>query len=664
MTWAGGMLLALTLFGLPSAQAASAGDDADLPPLGHSRFDEFVGTGPVPFPFTRLLARLDSQLLREPGGLAPIKSLAIPLGRSLQRASGAPDFFRFPRIVVTVDGATRPGVAPMRDRLFIGYHEKGAVLEVISYNEALGRFEYQLVRDYRPDGRAELVYARRALCLACHQNAAPIFARPLWDETPANPAIARRLRDGGGNLHGIPLGGTDIAYFYDNATDRANLLPVWQRIWRDACGDGAAGESCRQALFTAALRLALSGVLPEPADLARLAPQLDQRWRRLWPRGLAIPNPDLPNHDPLAERLARAASAPVAAPAAARAEELARLPDIPAAIDPLQPRAPLEIWHAPDKARLLHGLAGLFSDADLDDLDRVLANRPGKSDRIELACRTQSKPGGRWSFYCDNDRATLSGAYWRARGGGLQGRLDTITLSGAPAGIVLAPLRTGATFQPRQGRRHARLADGRRLAELSIVGDRGSITLVDDFAQIPADLASLRAQATFPAWDGLGELLSALGAKPRRQAAVALPAPRSEQAVLGEAGPLGAFRRRCGPCHDTPEAAPPNFLRGDAQTAGARLAQCAPRIHYRLSMWDLAENRRGKTPMPPPSALDGGDAAAWTASRERRELLDHARELLRARGVDPAAILAWPFESLPACLPAPRLAGSTARKGR
>ena len=103
--------------------------------------------------------------------------------------------------------------------------------------------------------------------------------------------------------------------------------------------------------------------------------------------------------------------------------------------------------------------------------------------------------------------------------------------------------------------------------------------------------------------------------------------------------------------HDTPEPAPPNFLHGDA---AARLARCAPRIYYRLSMWDVAEARRGKTPMPPPTALagPGPDAAAWTASRERRQLLDQARALLRAGGFDPAAVLRRPYEQLPACLPA------------
>ncbi len=663
------MLLYLALLvPLPAMGAAGAGGEPDLPPGGHSRFDELIGAGPVPFPFAKLLQRIDVQLVREPGGLPPIKGVLIPLGRSLQRGAGAPDFFRFPRVVVTVDGATRPGIAPMRDRLFIGFHEKGAVLEVISYNEALGRFEYQLVRDYRPGGKAELVYARRALCLACHQNRAPLFARPLWDETPANPAIAARLKAAGRNFYGVPLGGTDTAYFFDNATDRANLLPVWRRIWREGCGDGEAGHACRRALFAAALRLALSGLPPEGAVLAGLAPQLDRRWPGVWPRGLAIPNPDIPNRDPLAVRLDDAAAARAGNPPMPLMEELpeelARLPDsfphsfpnIPARFEPLNPRPPLEVWPAPDKARLLSGLAGLFADADLDALDRALARRSGPAERIGLDCRVQTKPGGRRSFQCRGEGVRLAGAFQTLRGGRIQGRLDSLNLPGAPVGISLEQGASSAALQPRLGRRHARLADGRRLAELVVAQGGGNLTLMDDFAGVDADLPSLRAQTTFPAWNGMAELLAALGTKPARPAAPRLPTPRAEMAVSSMGGPVGAYRRHCGQCHDTPESAPPNFLHGDAAGIEARLAHCAPRIYYRLSMWDVAEAQRGKTPMPPLSALTGNDGAAWTRSPERRQLLDHARGLLTARGIDPAAITRRPFESLPVCLPAPALA--------
>ncbi len=669
MAWVGSMFLALALFSLAPAQGASAGDEAsDLPPRGHARFDELIGAGPVPFPFSRLLARinsqLDSQLAPAANGLAPVKGVLIPLGRSLQRDAGAPDFFRFPRVLLAVDGAARAGVAPMKDRLFIGYHEKGAVLEVISYNEALGRFEFQLVRDYRPGGQAERVYARRALCLACHQNGAPIFARPLWDETPANPAIAARLLAVGRNFYGIPPGGTDIAYFFDTATDRANLLPVWQRIWRDGCGGGAAGDTCRQALFTAALRLALSGVLPERAALAELAPQLDRRWRQVWPNGLALPNPDLPNRDPLAVRLDDAAAAQRPAPSSRLPAELAGLQPIPARFEPLNPRPPLAIWLTPNKAELLNGLAGLFANADLALLDRTLARHSGKVERIGLDCRIQAKSGGRQRFQCEGARVSLAGTLQTARDQRSQARLHRFAITGAPAGITLAATFSVATFQLRHVNRHARLADGRRLAELSIRQGRGSLTLVDDFARVHGDLPSLPSlsEATaFPAWTGMAELLSALGATPARPPLPALPPARIDRAVAASPGPLGAFRQRCGPCHDTPEAAPPNFLHGDAVEVAARLARCAPRIYYRLSMWDVAEARRGKTPMPPLSALAGLDAAAWTRSPERRQLLAHARGLLIAQGVDPASIARRRFESLPACLaPAFRVhSGST-----
>jgi hypothetical protein len=96
----------------------------------------------------------------------------IPLGRSLQRTAAAPDFFRHPRAVVAVTGE---GTGPMRakDRLFIGYQDTSGLLEVISFNEAAGRFEFQIVRDYRAGGTPRVSYANRNVCIACHQNHAP-----------------------------------------------------------------------------------------------------------------------------------------------------------------------------------------------------------------------------------------------------------------------------------------------------------------------------------------------------------------------------------------------------------------------------------------------------------------------------------------------------------
>ncbi|HQT00878.1 MAG: hypothetical protein B7Y26_10075 [Hydrogenophilales bacterium 16-64-46] len=332
----------------------------DLPPVGHSRFDELVGKASVPYPFSRLVDKVNAQMLPDPGGLPPLKTTLIPLGRSLQRDAGAPDFFRFPRVVAAADGDNRPGIAPLKDRLFLGFHEKGEVVEVISYNDAAGRFEFQVVRDYAPGKTPKIFYARRALCLACHQNAAPIFARPLWDETPANPDIAARLKSARRNFYKVKLSGTDIAYFIDAAADRANLFPVWQTLWQQGCGDGTTGARCRRDAFAAALEYVRFGKLPRADSL----PALAARWKTLWPKGLPIPNPDLPNRDPLA---------PLQDPAS----------------DPLLLRPPLETWHAPDVTAFVVGLAGMLDRAATRALPADLAPA---LDRLSADGRFASRP--------------------------------------------------------------------------------------------------------------------------------------------------------------------------------------------------------------------------------------------------------------------------------
>lgn len=334
--------------------SAALATEPDLPPAGHSRFDELIGDRPVPWPLPRLLATVNRQMLADPGGLPPLKVTLIPLGRSLQRNAGAPDFFRLPRVVAAADGANRPGFSPIKDRLFLGFHEKGEVIEAISYNDAAGRFEFQVVRDYAAGKAPRVFYARRSLCLACHQNAAPIFARPLWDETPANPAIAAGLKETGRDFYGVKITGTDIAYLIDAATDRANLFAVWQTLWRDGCGADAGGDRCRRDAFAAALDYATARTLPADDTL----PALARAWPAHWPQGLPIPNADLPNRDPFFP-----------------------LPD--PAQDPLRVRPPLAVWHAPDVTAFVVGLAGLLDSALVERLGAVTpAQRSAALDRL------------------------------------------------------------------------------------------------------------------------------------------------------------------------------------------------------------------------------------------------------------------------------------------
>lgn len=120
--------------------------------------------------------------------------MLIPLGRSLQRNASVGEAYRYPRVVAAVVGEPVPGAPLLRDRLYLGYHEKTALLEVISYNDAAGRFEFQVVKDYRPGGAARVFHSRRVVCLSCHHGGGPIFSRPRLGRNQRQSAGGRAAR--------------------------------------------------------------------------------------------------------------------------------------------------------------------------------------------------------------------------------------------------------------------------------------------------------------------------------------------------------------------------------------------------------------------------------------------------------------------------------------
>ncbi|HSA87807.1 MAG TPA: hypothetical protein VLE46_16650, partial [Nitrospira sp.] len=288
----------------------------NLPPAGRSLFDFLITKDvngkkvyDIPFPFSALLARIESHLHSERTRPA-LKRLLIPVNRSLQRRASDGEYFTYPRAVLAVDTETEStlGLSGMhlKDRLFIGYHEKTGVLEVISYNEAAGRFEFQLVSDYRAGGTPTVRYANRALCTACHQNHSPIFSRPMWDETNVNPKIAALLDYQRRPYHGFPIRqGVGTLQAFDDATDRANDISLAQLLWREGCEQTDHPEqaiTCRAELLEWVLQYGLSkGPMPDwrtTDERHGSPPSFLATWRARWPRGLAIPNPDIPNRNP------------------------------------------------------------------------------------------------------------------------------------------------------------------------------------------------------------------------------------------------------------------------------------------------------------------------------------------------------------------------------
>jgi hypothetical protein len=393
----------------PQDLSARVIGSGDLPPEGtRSLFDHLVAQNDaLPYPFEKLVAlvqRLDPQ------NRAPV-ALMIPKGRSLLKAQAD---FAHPRVLVgadfdSPDSDTVLGLAA-RGQLFLGFVEDAAEIEVISYNEAAGRYEFQLVRDYSATGARRIVYARRAVCTTCHQGAAPIFPQRPWNETNGQPEISRQIVAARGNDEpylGVPaLNPLGVPERFDQLTDTANFIPVTQRIWLDGCGGAVPGAvevgspptdveadastDCRRLLLKLALRYASN-----PGEFAvdgKDAATLRQMQSAQWPDvGIGVPESDLKNRDPLAETrgvrgFLRTLFASKTAPAiGAKSNEdldaFDRLPKLPADLDPLSPRPPKRVLRPTDIDGVF-GLAAMFTAADL----KLLEQHAGYSwDKAEAA---------------------------------------------------------------------------------------------------------------------------------------------------------------------------------------------------------------------------------------------------------------------------------------
>ena len=162
----------------------------DAPPTGRSLF-EMLFAGGVPFPFSSLLDRLKEEV-----GAHRVVTALVPLGRSLQRFSAHPNYFDSPRLVVAVTGdrGAGPGTHRLADRVYLGFQPVADVIEVLSYNEDAGRFEFQEIVGYtsgryrqirQADRRVEVALVVGHEHRAMHQSSAGrCGARPtpilLW----------------------------------------------------------------------------------------------------------------------------------------------------------------------------------------------------------------------------------------------------------------------------------------------------------------------------------------------------------------------------------------------------------------------------------------------------------------------------------------------------
>ncbi len=382
----------------PSRQRNS---DQDLPPAGtRSLFDHHIETlGSLPYPFAALLESFDPADRWNDGSV----SLLIPHGRSLSKAHTD---FAHPRVLAAAQNQpphAEQVLPPLyAGRLFLGYTEAAREIEVIAYNELAGRFEFQLVQDYCAGCSPRVVYARRAVCLACHQAGTPIFSVRPWAETNASMPVARRIaaarevpwpEASTTGYHGAPLS-TQLLMpeTFDELVRKAGTLSLAQRLWIDGCG--LPGLECRRHVLAQALFLLMRPGEFNPASAANDAVRAMQE--RSWPAdGIAVPNDFIPSRDPLAqtgfwqapvqrlrELFGRLAGGPLSG--ARSTDELERklsafdrLPKLPAAQDPLTSR-PATTHLSAHSLAAVRSLAQFFAPDDRRRLLRWTGNAPEK----------------------------------------------------------------------------------------------------------------------------------------------------------------------------------------------------------------------------------------------------------------------------------------------
>ncbi len=214
------------------------------------------------------------------------------------------------------------------------------------------------------------------------------------------------------------------------------MIAAVNRLWDEGCGDGDEGAACRAALLRAALEFRLGGARTEwRVTPSAESTRLQQRLSNLWPDGLGIPSPDLPNRDPLA----------TFTDAAAENRSL----DIKGAADPLTPRSILLQWHAAGNfastfEALAREVAGSFAAADIVWLDNRLgqfAAEAGESHRADCRLDSAAREQGRRElrFWCgETGRLSVQG-FIVLNGLHVEGgRIDDLSIDGVSHARLLA----------------------------------------------------------------------------------------------------------------------------------------------------------------------------------------------------------------------------------
>ena len=669
----------------------------DYAAVGHSLFDELFRINQkeskkykIPYPFDALIENLRNRI--ENDGKTSVPHILIPIGRSLQREAAAPNYFQFPRSIITLIGEPLSdrgqAASVMKHRLFIAYQEKANLLEVISYNEAAGRFEFQLVENYRSNARPHVTQANRTLCMSSHQNGAPIFAATPWSESNLNPDVAIKIaRAQPAKYRSLIAALSDDAGAIDLAINSANYLAAARIIWQSGCdgSDMLKNLRCRAAILLALLQFRLSDNvafdMKSPGYQADYLTSLDENWRHHWPGGLSLVSARIPDINPFK-------------PASSNADH-----------DPLYPRPAQAFWPVPSEALsrgVIYRIAEFLTEADILRLDQHLLKQAGSRDiksslyrsDCSLNSDSNSETSSEFIFDCSNSssiqsiNATIGIEFnnrqvvalrvlkLSLRGNALiwQPSVANFTISSTSRSNRLKAKLSGSS-----GKLSARLENGNRFDELSLSWPQNNSdgeppeSLALELI-ISHDFKILRQAIEKMVAEGLGGESEILSSLPFSQRAIIgdlekqlgmktlgwccefettdqkIGALKSANTLLQ--GDTGLFYRYCASCHSGNTDLPPGFLHGSPQQVASQLRQCAPRILRRLTASRSSADSPVISPMPPLTSITNYqiDYTDWQSSTAYQQLTTFIKNLLRSEDeADLTRIINSDYQNLQPC---------------
>ncbi len=321
----------------------------------------------IPFPFSKVIDVLERQLGMSINNDAnTAKTALVPLGRCINRYAAAPDFFKYPRIVVAIDsehyGSGKWEKPFIKDQIFLGYQEKANAIEVISYNQEEGQFDFQLVSNYSAGNTPSVKKIKDDRCASCHQNNGPIFPRSNWDETELNDQIFRLIGEAQYGLGYESSRSTGSgAPSIDQATNRANMFPLFQRIWQGGCRSKNAFSEirCRAGLLQMTLEHRLQEnsrtIIPSRLVTDYVLPLIAENAGQYWPDGILILSSDINNQNPLS---------------------MGEMIHLNSAESLKQPMSFMIKWHPDNILRIIQGLGSFISLSEVRRLDQMLFDTP------------------------------------------------------------------------------------------------------------------------------------------------------------------------------------------------------------------------------------------------------------------------------------------------